>query len=62
MARSARDAGIAVVALAFSGWFVFGSGSDATFWAFLMLLAGWVVYLYLKIKTGKYGSAVDEPI
>ena len=58
--RFARDAGIAIVSLAFSGWFVFGSGSDATFWAFLMLLFGWVVYLYLKIKTGKYGASADE--
>jgi len=55
--RFARDAGVAIVSLAFSAWFVFGSGSDATFWAFLMLLAGWVVYLYLKIKTGKYRNA-----
>jgi APA family basic amino acid/polyamine antiporter len=58
--RFARDAGIAIVSLAFSAWFVFGSGSDATFWAFLMLLFGWVVYLYLKIKTGKYGASADE--
>jgi APA family basic amino acid/polyamine antiporter len=55
--RFARDAGVAILSLVFSAWFVFGSGSDATFWAFLMLLAGWVVYLYLKIKTGKYGTA-----
>jgi APA family basic amino acid/polyamine antiporter len=55
--RFARDAGVAILSLAFSAWFVFGSGSDATFWAFLMLLAGWVVYLYLKIKTGKYRTA-----
>jgi basic amino acid/polyamine antiporter, APA family len=57
VARFARDAAVAMVSLVFSAWFVFGSGSDATFWAFLMLLAGWVVYLYLKIKTGRYGAA-----
>jgi len=56
VARFARDAGVAMVSLVFCAWFVFGSGSDATFWAFLMLLFGWVVYLYLKIKTGKYGA------
>jgi basic amino acid/polyamine antiporter, APA family len=58
--RFARDSAIAGVSLVFSTWFVYGSGSDATFWAFLMLLLGWVVYLYLRIKTGKYGTAPAE--
>jgi APA family basic amino acid/polyamine antiporter len=58
--RFARDAAIAIVAMAFSAWFVFGSGSEATFWAFLMLLLGWVVYVYLRIKEGRYPTSTGE--
>ena len=62
VARFGRDACIAILSLAFSAWFVFGSGAPATFWAFLMLLGGWVVYLYLRVKRGWSSVAVDETV
>ena len=34
---------------AFSLWFVYGSGAEATYWAFLMILAGFAVYAVMKI-------------
>lgn len=45
----ARDATIAVLAMLFSFWFVFGSGETATYWAYLMILVGYVVLLALYV-------------
>jgi len=48
-ARMALDCFVAIVAGIFSLWFVYGSGSDATYWAFLMILAGFAVYAVMRI-------------
>jgi APA family basic amino acid/polyamine antiporter len=45
----ARDMVIAILALLFSFWFVYGSGQQATFWAYLMILAGYVVLMVLYV-------------
>jgi APA family basic amino acid/polyamine antiporter len=47
--RLVLDSIVAVLAGAFSLWFVYGSGADATYWAFLMILAGFAVYAVMKI-------------
>ncbi len=46
----ARDMVIAVFALLFSFWFVYGSGQQATFWAYLMILLGYVVLMALYVQ------------
>jgi len=46
----ARDMVIAVVALLFSFWFVYGSGEQPTFWAYLMILAGYVVLMGMMVS------------
>ncbi len=48
-ARLAIDAFVAVLAGLFSLWFVYGSGAAATYWAFLMILAGFAVYAVMRI-------------
>jgi basic amino acid/polyamine antiporter, APA family len=47
--RLVLDTFVAIMAGLFSLWFVYGSGSDATYWAFLMILAGFAVYAVMKI-------------
>ena len=49
-ARLVIDSAVAVLAGLFSLWFVYGSGADATYWAFLMILAGFAVYAVMKIR------------
>ncbi|GGL00865.1 transporter [Planomonospora parontospora] len=46
---------LAVVALLFSFWMIFGAGSDAVFQGTLMLLAGIPVYIWVKASRGEYG-------
>jgi APA family basic amino acid/polyamine antiporter len=48
--RLVWDLSVSIVAAAFSIWFVYGSGADATYWAFLMLLFGFVVFAVMKIS------------
>ena len=47
--RLVLDMFVALLAGAFSLWFVYGSGAEATYWAFLMILAGFAVYAVMKI-------------
>lgn len=54
-----KEAVIAVVALLFSFWFVFGSGQQATFYAYLLILLGYVVLLGLYVKRKKGGGVVQ---
>jgi APA family basic amino acid/polyamine antiporter len=48
--RLVWDLAVSIVAAGFSIWFVYGSGADATYWAFLMLLVGFVVFAVMKIR------------
>ena len=54
-----KDMVIAVVAMLFSFWFVFGSGQQATFYAYLLILLGYVVLLGLYIKHKRAGDRVE---
>ncbi len=54
-----RDMIIAIAALVFSFWFVFGSGSTATFYAYLLILAGYVVLMGLYVKRRRAGGTVQ---
>jgi APA family basic amino acid/polyamine antiporter len=60
----ARDMVIAILSLLFSFWFVYGSGQQATFWAYLMILVGYVVLMGLYVgqwRTRKAAGATDGP-
>ncbi|MBG0816618.1 amino acid permease [Planomonospora sp. ID82291] len=46
---------MAIVALLFSFWMIFGAGNDAVFQGTLMLLAGIPVYIWVKASRGEYG-------
>jgi APA family basic amino acid/polyamine antiporter len=48
--RLVWDLTVSIVAIAFSVWFVYGSGAEATYWAFLMLLLGFAVYAGMLIR------------
>ena len=50
---------IAIVALLFSFWFVFGSGQQATFYAYLLILAGYIVLMGLYVKRKNAGGVVQ---
>lgn len=50
----ARDMVIAILALLFSFWFVYGSGQQATFWAYLMILAGYVVLMAMYVSRWRH--------
>lgn len=54
-----KDMVIAVVAMLFSFWFVFGSGQQATFYAYLLILAGYVVLIGLYVKRRKSGGTIQ---
>lgn len=54
-----KDMIIGIVALLFSFWFVFGSGETATFYAYLIILVGYVVLLGLYVKRKKSGGVVQ---
>ena len=58
-AAFAKEMTIAIVALLFSFWFVFGSGQQATFYAYLLILAGYVVLLGLYVKRKRTGGVVE---
>ena len=63
-ARMVLDCFVAIVAGLFSLWFVYGSGADATYWAFLMILAGFAVYAVMKIIDRRHPtdrSAIETP-
>lgn len=48
--RLVIDLVVSIVAMLFSVWFVYGSGAEATYWAFLMLLVGFVVYAGMLVR------------
>ena len=54
-----KDMVIGILALVFSFWFVFGSGEKATFYAYLLILAGYVVLLGLYVKRKRRGLPVE---
>ena len=54
-----KDMIIGIVAIVFSFWFVFGSGQKATFYAYLIILLGYVVLMGLYIKRKKNGGIVQ---
>lgn len=58
-AAFAKEMTIAIVALLFSFWFVFGSGQQATFYAYLLILAGYIVLMGLYVKRKKAGGVVQ---
>ena len=57
--RLARDLSVSVLAMLFSVWFVYGSGAEATYWAFLMLLVGFVVYAVMLVKRTREARLLD---
>lgn len=54
-----KDMVIAVASLLFSFWFVFGSGPTATFYAYLLILVGYVVLMGLYVKRRREGGAIE---
>ncbi|PSK96747.1 amino acid/polyamine/organocation transporter (APC superfamily) [Murinocardiopsis flavida] len=54
-AHLARDVTVAVVALLFSLWLVFGSGPEAVLQGMLIMLLGVPVYIWAKAGRGEYG-------
>lgn len=54
-----KDMIIGIVALLFSFWFVFGSGQQATFYAYLIILLGYVVLLGLYANRKRSGGVVQ---
>ncbi|GGT08563.1 transporter [Planobispora rosea] len=53
---------LAVAALLFTFWMIFGAGSDAVFQGTLMLLAGIPVYIWVKASRGEYGPKETKHI
>lgn len=51
----AKDITIALLAMLFAFWIVYGSGGDAVLLAMLFMLVGVPVYIWLKAKRGEYG-------
>lgn len=57
--RLVWDLTVSIMAMLFSVWFVYGSGAEATYWAFLMLLVGFVVYAGMMIRRTRERQALD---
>lgn len=55
-----REVIIAIVALAFTFYMIYGAGQTAVFIGFLVFMIGWVVMCGLYVQTGKYGSTSLE--
>ncbi|MFI6477979.1 amino acid permease [Nonomuraea sp. NPDC050663] len=53
----AKDITIAIIAIFFSFWIVYGSGADAVLLAMLIMLIGVPVYIWQKARRGEYGVA-----
>jgi APA family basic amino acid/polyamine antiporter len=43
---------IAIIAFVFSIWALYGSGAEAVFWGFLVLVAGIPIYTWRKWRSG----------
>ncbi len=54
-----KDLVIGIAAMLFSFWFVFGSGEQATFYAYLIILIGYVVLTGLYIKRKRQNLAIQ---
>ncbi|MDP4015404.1 MAG: amino acid permease [Candidatus Nanopelagicales bacterium] len=54
-----RDMVIAIAALLFSFWFVYGSGPQATFWAYLLILASYVLLIVIYARRRKAGEIIQ---
>ncbi|NUT41152.1 MAG: amino acid permease [Thermoactinospora sp.] len=52
-----KDITIAIIAIFFSFWIVYGSGADAVLLAMLIMLIGVPVYIWQKARRGEYGVA-----
>lgn len=50
LAKKLRDGAVAVLAFAFSLWLMVGSGQEAVFYAFLLLMAGVPFYVVMAVK------------
>ncbi|WP_058235150.1 amino acid permease [Devriesea agamarum] len=51
-----REVVIAIIALIFSVYMIYGAGETSVFIGFIAFLVGWIVMMGLYIKTGRYGS------
>ncbi|MFG1752673.1 amino acid permease [Streptosporangium sandarakinum] len=60
-ARLGRDLAVAVTALLFGFWMLYGAGQEAAFIGFLMMLVGIPVYIWTKAKRGEYGARETAP-
>jgi APA family basic amino acid/polyamine antiporter len=56
-----RDAGVSVIALAFSFWCLSGSGYQAVYYGAFCLFLGLPVYAWMKIGRREYGESVVIP-
>ncbi len=43
---------ISIIAFVFSIWALYGSGAEAVFWGFLVLVAGIPIYTWRKWRSG----------
>ncbi|MGZ8582054.1 MAG: APC family permease [Actinomycetota bacterium] len=57
--RLAINAGIALLAFAYSVWTIAGAGSDIVFKGFMLLMLGVPVYVYMKWRDSKEGRVVE---
>ena len=60
-AHLVRDAGVAVIALAFSFWCLSGSGYQAVYYGTFCLFLGLPVYVWMKIGRREYGESLVIP-
>ncbi|GAB3212039.1 amino acid permease [Marinactinospora endophytica] len=60
MGHLARDMALAIVAMAFSFWMVFGAGSEAVFQGMLILLVGVPVYIWARSSGGDGGPRTRQ--
>ncbi len=56
--RLAIDAGIALLAFAYSVWAIAGAGADIVFKGFMLLMLGVPVYVYIKWRDTKEGRPI----
>ncbi len=56
--RLAIDAGIALLAFAYSVWAIAGAGADIVFKGFMLLMLGVPVYVYMKWRDTKEGRPI----
>lgn len=57
-----RDAGVSLVALAFSFWSIAGSGYQAVYYGVFCLFLGVPVYIWMKTARGEYGESLVIPV